>query len=80
MAKPLSGSDSFAATLPTTVTSKPSMIHTEPSPITIIQCHRAQGSRSRRAGIRVRTVAMGRVFPLAETANPGTRPGGRSHW
>ncbi len=38
---------------PTMVTSSPSRIHTVPRPITIIQCQRDHGSRSRRAGMSV---------------------------
>ena len=38
---------------PTIVTSSPSRIQTVPRPITTIQCHRAQGSRSSRAGMSV---------------------------
>ena len=38
---------------PTIVTSMPSRIHTVPRPSTITQCHRAQGSRSIRAGMLV---------------------------
>ena len=38
---------------PTMVTSSPSRIHTVPSPTTIIQCQRAHGSRSIRAGMSV---------------------------
>src|SRR5579859_2085601 len=40
------------------VTSRPSRIQTVPRPITIIQCHRDQGSRSRRAGTLVVTVPV----------------------
>ena len=39
--------------VPTIVTSRPSRIHTVPSPISTIQCQRAHGSRSSRAGIFV---------------------------
>ena len=39
--------------VPTIVTSRPSRIHTVPSPTSTIQCQRAHGSRSSRAGIRV---------------------------
>lgn len=38
---------------PTMVTSSPSRIQTVPRPITINQCQRTQGSRSRRAGMFV---------------------------
>src|SRR4051812_4864256 len=38
---------------PTIVTSRPSRIQTVPSPITMTQCHRAQGSRSSLAGMSV---------------------------
>src|SRR5512132_172734 len=38
---------------PTMVASRPSRIHTVPRPITISQCHRDQGSRSSRSGMRV---------------------------
>ena len=38
---------------PTMVTSRPSRIQTVPRPITTIQCHRAQGSRSNLAGMSV---------------------------
>src|SRR4051812_33059163 len=38
---------------PTIVTSSPSRIHTVPRPTTIIQCQRAQGRRSNRAGMSV---------------------------
>ena len=39
--------------MPTIVTSRPSRIQTVPSPISTIQCQRAHGSRSSRAGIFV---------------------------
>lgn len=42
------------AMLPTMVTSSPSRIQTVPRPMTIRQCQRDQGSRSRRAGMSVR--------------------------
>ena len=35
------------------IVSRPSRIHTVPSPMTTSQCHRAQGSRSSRAGMLV---------------------------
>ena len=41
---------------PTIVTSRPSRIHTVPSPIRILQCQRDQGRRSSRAGMLVSTV------------------------
>ncbi len=58
MARPLPSSARRPATLPTRVTSSPSRIHTVPSPMTIVQCHRDQGSRSRRAGTFVVTVPV----------------------
>ena len=51
--RPLSGSVRRLAIAPTMVTSSPARIQTVPSPITTSQCHRAQGSRSSRPGIRV---------------------------
>ncbi|SLI21434.1 Uncharacterised protein [Mycobacteroides abscessus subsp. abscessus] len=54
------------------------MIQTDPSPTTIIQCHRDHGSRSRRAGIRVRTVVMMVIFPVAAAGNRTTL--GRSRY
>ena len=59
--------------VPTIVTSSPSRIHTVPRPISTIQCQRAHGSRSSRAGIFVSmirpsaamSVAMGRGVPGA---------------
>ncbi len=56
MDRPLPGSDNRLAMLPTTVTSRPSRIHTVPSPMTIVQCQRDQGSRSSLAGMSVVTV------------------------
>ncbi len=53
MSMPLPDSVSRAATEPTIVTSRPSRIHTVPRPTTTIQWNRDQGSRSRRAGMRV---------------------------
>ncbi len=53
MGSPLPGSDRRLAMLPTTVTSRPSRIHTVPSPMTIVQCQRDHGRRSRRAGMLV---------------------------
>src|SRR5215469_10682603 len=55
---PAAGCDSWPEMLPTIVTSRPSSIQTVPSPITIIQCHRDQGSRSRRAGTLVVTAPV----------------------
>ncbi|MFD3679946.1 hypothetical protein [Streptomyces sp. NPDC058613] len=40
------------------VTSRPTGTHTVPSPITVIQCHRDQGSRTSRAGTFVVTVPV----------------------
>ncbi|MGC0426406.1 hypothetical protein RKD32_002761 [Streptomyces sp. SAI-195] len=58
MSRPLPSSAMRPATLPTIVTSRPSRIQTVPRPITIIQCQRDQGSRSRRAGTAVVTVPV----------------------
>jgi hypothetical protein len=55
---PLPGCESCPEMLPTIVTSRPSRIHTVPSPMMIIQCQRDQGSRSRRAGTFVVTVPV----------------------
>ena len=51
--RPLPFSVSRSPMLPTIVTSSPSRIQTVPRPITTIQWKRDQGSRSRRAGMRV---------------------------
>lgn len=69
MASPLPSSESLLAMFPTTVTSSPSRIQTVPSPMTIIQCHRDQGSRSSRAGILVVTVLCP-AAPISLTAPP----------
>ena len=58
IAMPLPSSVSRAAIDPTIVTSSPSRIQTVPSPTTTRQWKRDQGSRSRRAGIRVRIVPV----------------------
>ena len=57
MGSPLPGPESRLAMLPTTVTSRPSRIHTAPRPMTIIQCRPDRGSRSNRAGTLVVTIA-----------------------
>jgi hypothetical protein len=44
------------AIVPTIVTSRPSRIHTAPSPMTTSQCHLAHGRRSMRAGMSVSIV------------------------
>ena len=67
---------------PTMVTSSPSRIQTVPRPMTTIQCHRAHGSRSIRAGmsvvmVPVSTPAMSRdARPVvrAEHTPAGERP------
>src|SRR6478735_7008228 len=72
---------------PTMVTSSPSRIHTVPRPITTIQCHRAHGSRSNRAGMSVvmRPVSMssdvetGRIITDIP-ARLDRLPGARWHW
>src|SRR3954447_16485137 len=64
MDSPLPGSESRLAMLPTTVTSRPSRIHTVPSPMTIVQCQRDQGSRSNRAGTDVSMVFFSAVAAL----------------
>ena len=51
--------------VPTIVTSSPSRIHTVPSPISTIQCQRAHGSRSSRAGIFVSMIR-----PSAAVSSP----------
>src|SRR3954451_3670289 len=66
------------AIAPTIVTSRPSRIHTVPSPTTTSQCHPLHGRRSMRAGIRVRTVSsaapMGAFVPRrGEAPNLGPR-------
>jgi len=43
---------------PTIVTSRPSRIHTVPSPTRIFQCQRDQGRRSSRAGMLVSIVPI----------------------
>jgi hypothetical protein len=58
MSIPLPGCENCPEMLPTIVTSRPSSIHTVPSPMMIIQCHRDQGSRSSRAGTLVVTVPV----------------------
>ena len=50
---PLPGMASWPEMFPTMVTSRPSRIHTVPSPMTIIQCHWDHGSRSSLAGTLV---------------------------
>ena len=57
-ARPEPFSDSRGAMLPTMVTSSPSRIHTVPSPMTMVQCQRDQGSRSRRAGMAVSSIGI----------------------
>ncbi len=56
MGRPLPGSDRRLAMLPTTVTSRPSRIHTVPRPMTMVQCQRDHGRRSSLAGMLVVTV------------------------
>jgi hypothetical protein len=58
MSRPLPGLEICPERFPTMVTSRPSRIQTVPRPITIIQCHRDQGSRSRRDGTLVVTVPV----------------------
>ena len=58
MSMPLPGLLICPEMFPTMVTSRPSRIQTVPRPITIIQCHRDQGSRSRRDGTLVVTVPV----------------------
>src|SRR3954449_3364997 len=53
MPRPVVGSFSASDIDPTIVTSRPSRIHTVPSPMTTSQCHFAQGRRSSRAGTAV---------------------------
>src|SRR5580700_11381238 len=90
---PLPGLPICPEMLPTMVTSRPSSIHTVPRPITIIQCHRDQGRRSRRAGTLVVTVAVcmsltlrppscllrnsEAVCPAPDTSNAQAKPGRR---
>jgi hypothetical protein len=56
MLMPLPASVSRGAIAPTIVTSRPSSTQTVPSPMTILQWKRDQGSRSSRAGMFVRIV------------------------
>src|SRR4051812_22208312 len=51
--------------VPTIVTSSPSRIHTVPSPISTIQCQRAHGSRSSRAGIFVSMIRPSAAVSVA---------------
>src|SRR3954451_8829965 len=55
--------------VPTIVTSRPSRIHTVPSPTSTIQCQRDQGSRSSRAGIRVSTILPVAIESVAISAS-----------
>ena len=63
----------FSASLidPTIVTSSPSRIHTVPRPITTIQCHRAHGRRSSRAGM---SVVMRPVSTVSDMGPPEVSP------
>ena len=61
---------------PTMVTSSPSRIHTVPRPITIIQCHRAQGSRSSRAGMSVVIWPVSTPLAMCPPDRPGCVSGG----
>src|SRR6478736_1844293 len=74
---PVSGDFRASDIEPTIVTSSPSRIHTVPRPITTIQCHRAHGSRSRRAGMSVvmRPVStpMPGAYPCQDRRMPETR-------
>src|SRR5579875_391466 len=58
MGTPLPGLPICPDRFPTSVTSRPSRIHTVPSPTTIIQCQRDHGSRSSLAGTLVLTVPV----------------------
>src|SRR3954471_11083132 len=51
------------------VTSRPSRIHTVPRPTSTIQCQRAHGSRSSRAGIRVSTILPSAIDSVAMPAS-----------
>src|SRR3954471_6553263 len=55
--------------VPTIVTSRPSRIHTVPSPTSTIQCQRDPGSRSSRAGIRVSTILPVAIESVAISAS-----------
>ena len=55
--------------MPTIVTSRPSRIHTVPSPTSTIQCQRDHGSRSSRAGIRVSTILPSAIDSVAISAS-----------
>ena len=60
---------------PTIVTSRPSRIHTVPSPTRIFQCHRDHGSRSNRAGMLVSIVpsrsAVGEAMAMCSPSSRG---------
>ena len=56
MLMPLPLAEIAPAIEPTIVTSRPSRIHTVPSPMRILQCQRDQGRRSSRAGMLVSIV------------------------
>ncbi len=82
IARPLPGSDNLPAMLPTTVTSRPSRIHTVPRPMTIVQCQRDQGRRSSRAGmsvVRVRPVPASAVLMGAPSTSKDGIPGALAH-
>ena len=77
---PLPDSVSRSPTEPTIVTSRPSRIHTVPSPMRIRQWNHDHGSRSSRAGIFVSirfdstAVVMDQRYPAA------SRPNRRAFW
>ncbi|CAO5184729.1 hypothetical protein FAIPA1_50002 [Frankia sp. AiPs1] len=81
---PLPSSVMREPTAPTIVTSSPSRIHTVPRPTMIIQWNRAQGSRSNRAGIAVRTTpdpppphdVPSHDVPLPDPPSPDVPPPG----
>src|SRR5690606_26882140 len=89
MSRPLPGLASCGVRLPTMVTSRPSRIQTVPSPMTIIQCQRDQGSRSSLAGTLVVMVPVStslmsttgylprarQTSGLDRLHHPGPRPG-----
>ena len=62
--------------VPTIVTSSPSRIHTVPSPISTIQCQRAHGSRSSRAGIFVSMIRPSAAVSVAMGAGCPQGPRG----
>ena len=61
--------------VPTIVTSRPSRIQTVPSPTSTIQCQRAHGNRSSRAGILVSMIRPSAGRLCSHRPPPGSRSG-----